>query len=162
MARTPDEDDTSRGNGNGVPSPVPEKPRQEEPENPLGLQDGRSYMFWDPKLWKGHAERMHRMAEEHEHDPPRAPSLSPSPSRSRSPGDEGHPTVAGAQNGQGHLAVRPNLRQVPSYVSRLSDEISLHSDGTGEEEEETDEDEDEGEFDDAVERQSPGAHRKGT
>ncbi|KAF2159428.1 hypothetical protein M409DRAFT_70997 [Zasmidium cellare ATCC 36951] len=119
--------------------PTPEKlvQHRDTDENPLGIQGGRSYLFWDANVWKGHAERMHRMAEEHEHDPP-PKSVSPSPSRSPSAsrGDITKASVAGAQDDGGHLAVkptRPGLRQVPTYVSALSDEVSSGEEGEFEE-----------------------------
>ncbi|KAK4505176.1 hypothetical protein PRZ48_003139 [Zasmidium cellare] len=111
-----------------VAPPTPERHAQQE-DNPLGIQGGRSYLFWDPHIWKGQAERMHRMAEEHENDPP-PKSVSPSPSRSPSMtrgGVDRKVSVAGAQDEGGHLAVkptRPGLRQIPTNVSALSDEVS--------------------------------------
>jgi len=92
------------------PSPSPKtsptgesgRPSQREEKDPLKLQGTQSYLFWDQKVWKERADRMRAMAESHDHLPP------------SSSGSDEH----------GHLAVRPPLHQVPTYVSELSDERS--------------------------------------
>lgn len=90
----------------------PDSPRSsihkdsEEKDNALNLQGGRSYMFWDTDVWKNHAERIHNMAQEHEH------------------GNVPHDSRDGSAKDGDHLAVQPNLHKIPSYVSELSDEHS--------------------------------------
>jgi WD repeat-containing protein 44 len=101
----------TNGRGSGSNSP-----RSIKEENPLNIQGGRSYVFWDTDEWKARAERQHRMHEVAEQYP-----ISP---------DEGIDALdeagaqAGAQDGTGHLAVRPPLDRGRTAVSELSDERS--------------------------------------
>ena len=94
-----------RGSGSNSPKSIKEA-------NPLNIQGGRSYMFWDTDEWKARAERQQRRHEVAEQYP-----ISP---------DEGVDALdeagAGAQDGSGHLAVRPPLDRGRTAVSELSDE----------------------------------------
>jgi hypothetical protein len=91
-------------------------PRSIKDDNPLFIQGGRSYMFWDTDEWKARAERAHRMHQLSQQYP-----VSPSPDESPVNPLE-HGTTAGAD--PGHLAVRPPLDRGRTAVSELSDERS--------------------------------------
>lgn len=72
-------------------------------DNPLMIQDGRSYVFWDTEEWKAKAERMHR-----DHELAQMQPL----------------TTIETQPDGSHLAVRPPLDRGETAVSQLSDERS--------------------------------------
>lgn len=84
-----------------------------EPDNPLMIQGGRSYLFWDTDEWKARSERMHKH--------PKPPPLSPVPSY----------TSPGVEDEGGHLAIRPTLNRGETGVSQLSDERSSGGEGEG-------------------------------
>ena len=76
--------------------------------NPLFIQGGRSYAFWDTDEWKARAERQHRMHEVANRYPV-------SPEETPAEEGKGDPKL---------LAVRPPLDRGPTNVSELSDERS--------------------------------------
>ena len=81
--------------------------------NPLFIQGGRSYAFWDTDEWKARAERQQRM-----HEVARQYPVSPG----ETPVEEEN--VDGAGGDGSHLAVRPPLDRGATGVSQLSDERS--------------------------------------
>ena len=85
-------------------------PRSAKDDNPLMIQGGRSYAFWDTDEWKARAERTHKMHEAAEQMP-----LSP---------------IENEEDGTdpNHLAVRPPLDRGATNISELSDERSSTSD----------------------------------
>lgn len=76
--------------------------------NPLFIQGGRSYAFWDTDEWKARAERQHRMHEV-ANQYPVSPAETP---------------IEEEKGGPNRLAVRPPLDRGPTNVSELSDEKS--------------------------------------
>lgn len=100
------------GSGSGSPRSLRE-------ENPLNIQGGRSYMFWDTDEWKARAERQRRMHEAAEQFPV-SPDERPDDALEQ-PGAR-----AGATDPD-HLAVRPPLERGRTDVSELSDERSSTS-----------------------------------
>lgn len=83
-----------------------DSPKSMKEENPLNLEGGRSYLFWDKDEWKVRAERMQKMHRDAELQP-----LTPITST----------------NDPSHLAVRPPLDRGRTNVSELSDERSSTS-----------------------------------
>lgn len=102
----------SEEKGNGTQTTVrPDSLRagkKQSEGNPLQLEGGRSYLFWDQQAWEEHAKRINDM-----HEAQRLELHAPT-SNNGSTSAEDH----------GHLAVRSPLTRVPSYVSKLSDEFS--------------------------------------
>ncbi|TKA79514.1 hypothetical protein B0A55_02434 [Friedmanniomyces simplex] len=95
-------------------------------ENPLHLQNGQSYVYYDVEQIRERAERVRRLHEANGGHAPSYPALTPVRSISESEG--GLAQVAAAAAGyetNGRLAVRPPVSNGQmSYVSRLSDERS--------------------------------------
>lgn len=89
-------------NSNGVTGSPKSNPMKED--NPLLLQGGRSYLYWDTVGWKAQAERLHKM----HHEAEQQSDLYSGPSQ-----DDGDAS---------HLAVRPPLDRGRTDVSELSDE----------------------------------------
>ena len=110
---TPDESDgvitTSQAREAGVDSVhrgSDSTTRSTKDDNPLMIEGGRSYVFWDTEEWKARAERTQKMHETAEQIP-----LSP---------------IASREDGD-HLAVRPPLGRGRTDISELSDERSSAS-----------------------------------
>lgn len=102
----------ARKAADGASTRTPDSPtRSIKDDNPLMIQGGRSYLFWDTDEWKARSERWHKMHQAADQMP-----LSPV----ASPGEEG-------QGDTNHLAVRPPLGRDQTYVSQLSDERSSAS-----------------------------------
>ncbi|TKA58629.1 hypothetical protein B0A55_12284, partial [Friedmanniomyces simplex] len=95
-------------------------------ENPLHLQNGQSYVYYDVEHIRERAERVRKLHEANGGHAPSYPALTPVRSISESEG--GLAQVAAAEAGDeanGRLAVRPPVSNGQmSYVSRLSDERS--------------------------------------
>ena len=108
-------------NDNGHAPDSPRSMHSLREDNPLMIQGGRSYVFWDTDEWKQRADRMHKMTAE---ERPLSPIASPGEES-----DDGN-----------HLAVRPPLTRDKTYVSELSDERS----STGEEFDDAHEENDDG------------------
>ncbi|KAF7189067.1 putative WD repeat-containing protein C3H5.08c [Pseudocercospora fuligena] len=112
MVRSPSPIKKTEENGNGAQdSNTPDSPRsgkKQSEENPLHLEGGRPYLFWDQQVWEDHARRINDIHE--------AQKLAPQPPKS----NDGSISAGDPD----HLAVRPPLTQVPTYVSKLSDEFS--------------------------------------
>lgn len=107
--------------------PIIEQAEPKKEDDPLLLDSGRSYMFWDRKEWSDTAKRAHTMFVTHK------------------PGNDGSDHAPGRESRQGSLAVSP-VHRTASYVSRLSDERSRSAS-----ERNDDEDDDTDAFDDAPE-----------
>ena len=89
-------------NGNGNVSGSPKSSPKDD--NPLMLQGGQSYLYWDTEDWKAQAERLHKL-----HDETSKHELEPILSR-----EEGDTS---------HLGVRrPPINRGRTDVSELSDE----------------------------------------
>lgn len=129
MVRSPspiDRTATNGGDRDGEPGAEDARPGSTPPpppfddsaatteRNPLSLQGDRSYLFWDPKVWQEHADRLHKMTESHDHLTPQHKQ------RETSPG--GHSVSTQEDTDHDHL--RPPLREVDTFVSELSDEHS--------------------------------------
>lgn len=89
-------------NSNGLSSSPKSKPVPDD--NPLRIQGGGSYLYWDTEEWKARAERQH-----HEH-------------AEAEQGSELFPVTSQDDVDGSHLAVRPTLNRGRTDVSELSDE----------------------------------------
>lgn len=97
-------DASPKANGKGAPA-TPASPKTTlDDENPLMLQSGQSYMYWNTDQWKERVEKMHKLQAEHDHSYPLTPVLS-----AEEPG------------------LRPPIAGRHSYVSKLSDEQTSDS-----------------------------------
>ena len=82
-------------------------------ENPLSIEEGRSYLFWNLEEWGHRKDDMQRTHEAQSY-------------QSHSPQENGGSSGGGGgdEHGPDHLTVRPAVSSTPSYVSELSDERS--------------------------------------
>ncbi|KAK3684674.1 hypothetical protein LTR37_020041 [Vermiconidia calcicola] len=96
--------DTAKARGAANGQIRSESPKSARDDNPLGIHNGGSYMFWNTQEWKDRAERVQNM-----HD-----------------ATERMPTTPSAD--ANHLDARPPLVRGPTVVSQLSDERSSASD----------------------------------
>lgn len=112
MIRSPSPMKKGKTNESDLPPDSPlSASRRKEQENPLSIdQGGRSGLFWDSKVWEEHAERINQIHQAQGSRPQHSPTRSTN--ETTSDGD------------RDHLAIRPKISKVPSYVSKLSDEMT--------------------------------------
>ncbi|KAK5118899.1 hypothetical protein LTR62_000110 [Meristemomyces frigidus] len=113
--------DSHDDDGVRKPSPLP----KHSDTNPLRIQNGQSFAFWDTAQYKDQFARLQQLDLERN---AAAAGGGEEPSRAGSVTDGRD----GGSAEHSHVAVRPGFRKDMSYVSRLSDERS--SGGTTEEE----------------------------
>ncbi|CAK1362194.1 putative WD repeat-containing protein [Cercospora beticola] len=110
---------------NTIPSRSSPQQKEHEEKNPLNMDtNGRSYMFYDPKVWEEHAKRIH-------HTPPPQDQQHAAPQSQQQPSEDHHNGVLQPggllDKDPPHLDKDLELSRAhtqASYVSKLSDELT--------------------------------------